>query len=137
MRYYRYLGRIPTRESLTEIISELPKGVSMQCKHFVGFYNQDDYLIAVMDLITGYPESDDVFIGWLMVDGDHQGRGVGSGIFADVRAAVKAAGYDYISLAVFKGNEEALRFWKDQGFKEIEETVSTEGYEVYKMARDI
>ena len=137
MRYYRYLGRIPTRESLTEIISELPAGVSMQCKHFVGFYNQDDYLVAVMDLITGYPESDDVFIGWLMVDGDLQGRGVGSGIFADVRAAVKAAGYDFISLAVVKANEEALRFWKDQGFKEVEETVSTEGYDVYKLARDI
>ncbi|MBR2706723.1 MAG: GNAT family N-acetyltransferase, partial [Mogibacterium sp.] len=55
-------------------------------KHFVGFYNEDDVLIAVMDLITGYPESDDAFIGWLMVNGEMQGRGIGSGIFADVRA---------------------------------------------------
>ena len=101
-RYYRYLGRIPTRESLTEIISEVPEGVSPVCKHFVGFYNEDDVLIAVMDLITGYPEGDDAFIGWLMVDGEMQGRGIGSGIFADVRAAMKAAGYDYMSLAVIK-----------------------------------
>ena len=137
MRYYRYLGRIPTRESLTDIISEVPKGVSMQCKHFVGFYNADDVLVAVMDLITGYPESDDAFIGWLMVDGDLQGKGVGSGIFADVRAAMKAAGYDYISLAVIKKNEEAIKFWEEQGFRQVEEAVSTEGYEVYKYARDI
>ena len=136
-RYYRYLGRIPTRESLTEIISEVPEGVSPVCKHFVGFYNEEDILIAVMDLITGYPESDDAFIGWLMVDGEKQGRGIGSGIFADVRAAMKAAGYDYMSLAVIKKNEEALKFWKEQGFKVVEETVSTDGYEVYKMARDI
>jgi len=136
-RYYRYLGRIPTRESLTEIISEVPEGASVKCKHFVGFYDEDDRLVAVMDLITGYPESDDAFIGWLMVDGDMQGRGVGSGIFADVRAAMKAAGYDYMSLAVIKKNEEAVKFWKGQGFSEDGESVSTEGYEVYKFARDI
>ena len=136
-RYYRYLGRIPTRESLTEIITEVPEGVSVKCKHFVGFYNADDVLVAVMDLITGYPESDDAFIGWLMVDGDLQGKGVGSGIFADVRAAMKAAGYDYMSLAVIKKNEEAIKFWESQGFRQVEETVSTEGYEVYKYAREI
>ena len=109
----------------------------MQCKHFVGFYDEDDRLVAVMDLITGYPESDDAFIGWLMVDGDMQGKGVGSGIFADVRAAKKAAGYDYMSLAVIKKNEEAVKFWESQGFRRGEETVSTEGYEVYKYAREI
>ena len=136
-RYYRYLGKVPTRESLTEIISEVPDGVSMTCKHFVGFYNDDDVLIAVMDLITGYPETDDAFIGWLMVDGEMHGRGIGSGIFADVRAAMKAAGYDYMSLAVVKNNEEALKFWKEQGFKEVEETVSTDGYDVIRMERDI
>ena len=115
----------------------MPEGVSRSCKHFVGFYNEDDVLIAVMDLITGYPESDDAFIGWLMVNGEMQGRGIGSGIFADVRAAMKAAGYDYMSLACIKKNEEALKFWNEQGFRVEEETVSTDGYEVFRMARDI
>ena len=136
-RYYRYLGRIPTRESLTEIISELPDGTSPMQKHFVGFYNDDDMLVAVMDLITGYPEYDDAFIGWLMVDGEMQGRGIGSGIFADVRAAMKAAGYDYMSLAVIKKNEEALQFWQGQGFAAARESVSQDGYEVVVMERDI
>ena len=72
-----------------------------------------------------------------MVDGELQGRGIGSGIFADVRAAMKAAGYDYMSRSVIKKNEEALKFWNEQGFRIVEETVSTDGYEVYKMARDI
>ncbi len=109
-KYYEYMKTVPTRESLTEIISELPEGASRNSKHFVGFYNTDDVLIAVMDLITGYPESDDAFIGWLMVDGNMQGRGVGSSIFADVRAAMKAAGYDYLSLGCIEKNEEAMAF---------------------------
>ena len=136
VRYYKYLGKIPTRESLTDVISELPAGTSKNNKHFVGFYNKDDVLVAVMDLITGYPESDDAFIGWLMVDGAMQGRGVGSGIFADVRAAVKAAGYDYISLGCIEQNEEAMNFWKAQGFRATREEQQ-ENYKVIVMGRDI
>ena len=136
-KYYEYLGTVPTRESLTEVISELPEGAARNCKHFVGFYNADDVLVAIMDLITGYPESDDAFIGWFMVDGEMQGRGIGSGIFADVRAAMKAAGYDYIALAVTEANEEAVKFWKSQGFKETGERTEQNGYTVLKLERSI
>jgi len=136
-KYYEYLHTVPTRESLTEVITKLPDGTSLGSKYFVGFYNSDDMLVAVMDLITGYPEADDAFIGWLMVDGAMQGRGIGSDIFADVRAAMKAAGFDYIALAVVKENKEALKFWKDQGFGIKKETVSDDGYAVYIMERDI
>lgn len=145
MRYYRYMGRIPTRESLTEIISELPDGANPVCKHFVGFYDRgndpeipdDDVLVAVMDLITGYPEKDDAFIGWMMVDGEMQGKGVGSGIFADVRAAMKAAGYDYLSLGCVDKNEEAMKFWEGQGFAPNGEAEDNGRYKVITMARDI
>ena len=136
-RYYEYMGTVPTRESLTEVISELPDGVNPTCKHFVGFYSDDDVLVAVMDLITGYPENDDAFIGWLMVDGAMQGRGVGSGIFADVRAAMKAAGYDYLSLGCIESNEEAIAFWKGQGFRETGAATETDGYTVVTLARSI
>ena len=135
-RYYEYLKTVPTRDSLTEVISELPEGVSKNCKHFVGFYNDDDVLVAVMDLITGYPESDDAFIGWLMVDGEMQGRGIGSGIFADVRAAMKAAGYDYLSLGCVSENEEAMKFWESQGFAATGEEQQAD-YKVIVMGRDI
>ncbi len=135
-KYYEYMKTVPTRESLTEIISELPEGASGNSKHFVGFYNTDDVLIAVMDLITGYPESDDAFIGWLMVDGNMQGRGVGSSIFADVRAAMKAAGYDYLSLGCIENNEEAMTFWQKQGFTRTGEEQQNE-YKVIVLGRDI
>ena len=136
-KYYEYMRSVPTRESLTEVITTLPDGTAPGDKHFVGFYNEDDVLVAVLDLITGYPGADDAFIGWLMVDGEMQGRGIGSGIFADVRAAMKAAGYDFMALAVIKENEEALKFWKEQGFRIDKETVSSDGYDVYRMSRDI
>ena len=46
------------------------------------------FKFSVPTLITGFPEKDDAFIGWFMVDGQKQRQGIGSQIFADVRAAM-------------------------------------------------
>jgi ribosomal protein S18 acetylase RimI-like enzyme len=114
-KYYEYTNAAPTVESLTEIISRVPEGAGPNDKHFVGFYDGDK-LVSVLDLITGYPESNDAFIGWFMVDGQLQRQGIGSQIFADIRAAMAGQGYDYMSLSCEKENEEAIAFWKAQGF---------------------
>ena len=84
--------------------------------------SQDDRLVSVLDLITGYPEKDDAFIGWFMVDGHLQRQGIGSQIFADVRAAMTGQGYDYLSLSCEKENTEAIAFWQAQGFRAAAET---------------
>lgn len=114
-RYYRYMGHVPTRESLTDIISTIPGSAGKEDKYFVGFYDEDR-LCAILDLITGYPEKDDAFIGWFMVDAQLQGRGIGSQLFADIRAAVKSIGFDSISLGCIQENAEAIAFWQAQGF---------------------
>lgn len=115
-KYYEYTNAAPTVESLTEIISRIPDGAGENDKYFVGFY-KGNRLISVLDLITGYPEKNDAFIGWFMVDGHLQRQGIGSQIFADVRAAMTSQGYDYLSLQCEKENADAIAFWKAQGFK--------------------
>ena len=130
-KYYKYLNAAPTVESLTEIISRVPDGVETTDKHFVGFY-ENDHLISVLELITGYPEKDDAFIGWFMVDGHRQRQGIGSQIFADVRAAMKGQGYDYLSLSCEKEHTEAIAFWQSQGFK-----ASSEDSMRIQFAREI
>lgn len=135
-RYYRHLGIKPTMRNLTSVISEVPEGSAPEHKHFVGFYDGRD-LVAILDMITGYPENDDAFIGWFMVDADLQNKGIGSQIFADIRAASKAAGYDYLSLGVIKENTEAAAFWEKQGFKATGEQEQEGGRKVVVYGRDI
>jgi len=136
-RYYRSLGIRPSRSRLTEIVSDIAAGVEGAESYFVGFYNEGDDLIAVLDLVCGYPESDDAFIGWFMVDADLQGQGVGSSIFADVRASMKAQGYDHLELKCPKASESARVFWEDQGFAATGVEEFNGYYEVVGMARDI
>jgi len=130
-KYYEALNTAPTVESLTEIISRVPEGADTGDKYFVGFY-EDGRLISVLDLIAGYPEKDDAFIGWFMVDGHLQRKGIGSQIFADVRAAMAGQGYDYLSLSCEKENTEAIAFWQAQGFKATGEDEGS-----IRFARDI
>ena len=136
-KYYESLGTFATRESLTEVVSSLPEGADIGSKHFVGFYDDDDRLIAVLDLITGYPEDDDAFIGWFMVDGEKQRQGIGSNIIADVRAAMKAAGYDKLSVICAEVNTDAIKFWQGQGFRLSGEELEVDGYKALTLVRDI
>ena len=136
-RYYRSLGISPSRSRLTEIVSNIAAGVEGADSHFVGFYDEDGDLVAVLDLICGYPEADDAFIGWFMVDADLQGQGVGSSIFADVRASMKAQGYDHLELKCPKASESARSFWEGQGFASTGVEEFNGYYDVVDMARDI
>lgn len=135
-RFYRFMRHVPTKESLTEVISDVPQGATKDSKFFIGFYD-DAKLIAAMDLIIGYPEANDAFIGWFVVDADYQGRGIGSQILADVRANLKASGVDYMSLGCAIENENAVKFWQGQGFEPTGEEIPNENYVVATYARAI
>ena len=134
--YYEYMHTKPTVAGLTEIISQVPEGAAPTDKYFVGFW-QGDSLVAIMDLICGYPERDDAYIGWFMVDTELHRQGVGSSIFADVRAALAAAGYDRIELCVIRENVEAKGFWEAQGFSPTGGVTDKGEYTVVSYARDI
>ena len=136
-RYYRYAKTEPTKRNLTEVISEMPEGTEPSQKHFLGFYDMDGSLAAILDLITDYPENGSAFIGWFMVDAKQQGHGVGSQIFADIRASLEAQGVTKLSLAVIKENEPAIEFWEKQGFVLTGEEVEKERYTVVKMERKL
>ena len=136
-RYYRNLKTKPTLRGLTEVISEVPEGTAPEAKHFVGFYDGEERLTAILDLITGYPEDNDAFIGWFMVDAAMQGRGIGSQIFADVRAAMSGQGFDFLSVGVSKENSDAIDFWQKQGFAFSGKEIEWNGRNVALMERSI
>lgn len=137
-KYYRFMKERPTLRGLTDVITEVPEGTSAEQKHLVGFYDKEDAkLVAVLDLIVGYPEKDDAYIGWFLVEAERQNAGIGSQIFADVRAAMKSQGYDSLSLSMAKENEEVVKFWQKQGFAFTGEETPGERYTSAVMRRDI
>lgn len=68
-----------TRKSIESDMVALPDNVDFKDKYYVGYF-KNEKLIAVLDLIDGYPKKDIVFIGFFMMDISIQKNGVGSAI---------------------------------------------------------
>ena len=119
-QYYEYCQARPTREQVLQDLRVTPPGVGREDKHYVGFF-EDSELIAVMDLIDGYPEQDAAFIGFFMMNRAYQGRQLGSSIIGEAAAYLKSAGKRSIRLAIDKGNPQSTHFWKKNGFRVIRE----------------
>ena len=118
--YYRYCRAQPTREQILNDLSITPPGIGAEDKYYVGFY-QTDTLVAVMDLIDGFPERGIAFIGFFMMNAALQGRGVGSAIIRGLADALKAQGKTAMQLGIDKGNPQSTHFWKKNGFSVLRE----------------
>ncbi len=116
--FFQYCPPFVTRESILADMRALPPGITPDDKYYVGFF-QDDKLIAVMDLITNYPDTHTVFIGLFMMEKSEQGRGIGSGIVSECAHFFKSVGSHYIRLGFAKGNPQSEAFWRKNGFEPV------------------
>ncbi len=118
--FYQYCEGKPTREQIVDDMTLTPPGIGPEDKYYVGFFQHDE-LIAVIDLIDGYPRPDIAFVGFFMVDPLLQGRGLGSELTQEVSAYLRSIGMTAIRLVIDKENPQSSHFWKKNGFEVIEE----------------
>ncbi len=91
----------------------------------------------MLDLITGYPDSETAHIGWLMIAAERQRQGIGSELFGDIRAALADQGFRHLRRGCIAENQEGLAFWHRQGFTENGEVVDRGTHSIIVMTRDI
>ena len=126
--YYRYCGAEATREQVLNDLHITPPGTEPSAKYYVGF-SQGETLVAVMDLIDGYPAEEIAYIGFFMMNAAFQGKQIGSSIVGDTAAYLKSAGKNAIMLGIDKGNPQSTHFWKKNGFQVVRE-VERDGWTV-------
>ena len=130
--YYRWCGKGNSRELILSDLHVTPPGIDACDKYYVGFYDKEE-LMAVMDLIDGYPEKDTAFIGFFMMNHDHQGSGIGTRIIDEASSYLKDIGIKEIQLGIDKDNPQSNHFWKKNGFKIIKEIVREDGTILYAV----
>ena len=114
--FYKYTEARPTKEQILDDMKATPPGVGLSDKQFFGFFEQDE-LIAVMDLVDGYPTPGTAYIGFFMMNSEYQGKQVGTAIIREVVEYLQSAGKTAIRLAIDKGNPQSTHFWKKNGFE--------------------
>ena len=119
-QYYQYCEAEPTIEEVLNDLHITPPDTPMSDKYYVGFY-EDEALVAVMDLIDGYPDADTAYIGFFMMDQAYQGNKTGTAIVSEVIEYLRSIGKKAVRLAIDKGNPQSAHFWKKNGFEIISE----------------
>ena len=125
-QYFRYCGGSTTPERVRQDLTLCPPGTTPAQKHYVGFFDAGT-LVAVMDLIDGYPDADTEFIGFFMMNRELQGQGTGTAIVRDVLAALRALGYTAVRLGIDKENPQSNHFWRKNGFTVLREAAQERG----------
>lgn len=132
--YYKYCPPFVTRQSIADDMKALPPKKKISDKYYLGCYDGDK-LIAVMDLIMGYPDEKTAFIGFFMTDASVQNAGIGSQIIRDLCSGLKDIGVANIRLGWVEGNPQAEHFWRKNGFIRTGVTYDTDKYTVVVAQR--
>ena len=125
-QYYEYCGKELSIELIERDLKITPPGIPMEQKYYVGFF-EESMLVAIMDLIDGYPNSSSTFIGFFMMNKELQGTGIGSKIISEVLDYLKKQGFEKCQLGIDKDNPQSNYFWRKNGFEVIREVVQEEG----------
>ena len=127
-QYYRYCGsgRTATAEDIRQDMQLLPPHTTPEQKYYIGFFD-GAALVAIMDLIRGYPDDDTAFIGFFMLDIGLQGRGVGSALIAEALDYLRTLGCRRCMLGIDKDNPQSNHFWRKNGFQITREVQQERG----------
>ncbi len=134
-QYYEHCPPYVSPESIRQDMQAVPEGKSPEDKYYLGFFKAGR-LIAVMDLISGYPDQETAFIGFFMMNMDMQGQGAGSHIIEEVCACLNKY-FSYIRLGYVKSNEQSRHFWQKNGFMPTGIVTKTAAYDIVVMQKNL
>ena len=133
-RFYEFCPPMVSIESIKDDMIILPKGKTLKDKYYEGFY-KGDKLVAIIDLITNYPDEETCFIGFFMVDINVQNKGIGSYIINAVCDELKRNNYKNVRLAWIEDDKKTEYFWHKNGFKDLEKKLDQNSHNVIEAIR--
>ena len=134
--YYQYCPPFVTEDSIRADMAALPLRKTPEDKFYLGFY-EGDRLIAVLDLILGFPKEGTAFVGFFMVNKKVQGKGIGTALMQEVYAYLRQCGFEFVRLGFAKGNPQSEQFWLKNGFERTGVEVQNEGYVVVVLEKEL
>lgn len=133
--YYECVPPAITAEAIKKDMKVLPPKTTMKDKFYVGFFKGNE-LVAVLDLIFNYPNSNSIFIGFFMMHKKYQRHGIGSQIVQEILAHIPTP-YTEAHLGVASKNEISKKFWQKNGFNFTGKEYQQPHYTVQIMNRKL
>ena len=123
----RISGHPPTADDAAEILYAAPPGIAAEKKVDLGLFD-GPALVAVADVLRGYPAEHHAHIGLLLVRGDRHGHGLGRQLHDHVLDLVRTwPEVGTLRLGVVETNAaSAVGFWEALGYEPTGETAPYE-----------
>ncbi len=120
-------GRPPEKDAGNSILSDLPPGKELKDKYVFGVYNENNTLIAVIDMIKDYKEPGEWIIGLLMIDPSDRGNGLGRKLHELIKTWVLEEHGKALRIGVVEENYRGHKFWREMGYVEAGRAKATYG----------
>lgn len=116
--YFGLMGKVISDDQVLTLDSGSPKPIDPDKKVYL-LISQNNKPVALLNCIFDYPEDGVVFLGWLIVHGQHLFKGIGRSNYQIFYEANKSFGIKQIHLLIEAQNEAATTFWTGLGFKPV------------------
>jgi ribosomal protein S18 acetylase RimI-like enzyme len=114
-------GAPPSPTEAKDQLSDLPAGKEYRDKLVYAIFDCDETLVALVDLVRGYPDDETWFLGLLFVAPACRNTGLGSRPLDAIFAEIKQQGARAIRLGVVRGNVRARALYDRSGFRFVYE----------------
>lgn len=114
-QFFKYSDADATEEQVRHDMHLLPRGIDESSKYYFGLYSGPD-LVAVMDIIDGFPSDNVAYLGFFMMNQKYQGKNLGTAIISEAASYLKGIGKTVMRLVIDKGNPQSTHFWHKNGF---------------------
>lgn len=120
-------GRHPEKKAGLDILIDLPPGWEPKDKQVFGCFNENNLLVAVIDILANYPDKGEWIIGLLLIDPKERRQGLGKLLHKFIKDYALMSMADKLRIGVVEENAKAYAFWKDLGYHEVKRVNMTYG----------
>jgi GNAT superfamily N-acetyltransferase len=105
----------PDRAKAEAFFIDCPPGCDPALSQRLGLF-ENDRLIGVAELSFGFPESNDAYLGLMLLAPAARGRGLGGWLVTRIEERARKQGSHRLCLGVLEENTAGRAFWDRQGF---------------------
>ncbi|AMS41801.1 GNAT family N-acetyltransferase [Aminobacter aminovorans] len=109
-------GTEPTDQMVADFFTDHPPGSDLAASCKLGMFLPGGTLVAIADMAFGYPETDDAYVGLLLIDQNCRGVGLGRTFLDHLTATAQARNGTRLLIAVLDENTRGRAFWEREGF---------------------
>ncbi|MDQ6434028.1 GNAT family N-acetyltransferase [Mesorhizobium sp. LHD-90] len=110
-------GGAPDDRMVEDFFAACPPGSDLAASGKLGVFLDRDGLVAIADMAFGYPEAGDAYIGLLLIDPAHRGKGLGQALVEHLAAMARTENAGRMLVAVLDENVRGRAFWEREGFR--------------------